>query len=50
LGSDQLPLTLPKSRTLPDFETIVWPNDADFSPDFLNEIGQTTPNAGGSDV
>jgi hypothetical protein len=34
----------------PDIETIVWPNDADFSPDFLYEIGQTTPNAGGSGV
>ncbi len=24
-----------------DIDTIVWPNDADFSPDFLHEIGQT---------
>jgi hypothetical protein len=32
----------------PDIETIVWPNDADFSPDFLYEIGQTPPAAGGS--
>ena len=24
-----------------DIDTVVWPNDADFSPDFLYEIGQT---------
>ncbi|MBI4025828.1 MAG: DUF2442 domain-containing protein [Verrucomicrobia bacterium] len=24
-----------------DIETVVWPNDADFSPDFLYEIGET---------
>jgi hypothetical protein len=24
-----------------DIDTIVWPNDADFSPDFLFEIGKT---------
>jgi hypothetical protein len=23
----------------PDIDTITWPNDADFSPDFLYEIG-----------
>jgi hypothetical protein len=23
-----------------DIDTVVWPNDADFSPDFLYEIGQ----------
>ncbi len=24
----------------PDIDTVVWPNNADFSPDFLYEIGQ----------
>lgn len=24
-----------------DIDTVTWPNDADFSPDFLYEIGQT---------
>ncbi|MCP4663915.1 MAG: DUF2442 domain-containing protein [bacterium] len=26
-------------RLNPDIDTVVWPNDADFSPDFLHEIG-----------
>jgi Protein of unknown function (DUF2442) len=28
-------------RLHPELETIVWENDADFSPDFLYEIGET---------
>ncbi|MEW6088196.1 MAG: DUF2442 domain-containing protein [bacterium] len=24
-----------------DIDTVVWPNNADFSPDFLYEVGQT---------
>jgi hypothetical protein len=24
-----------------DIDTVVWPNEADFSPDFLYEIGET---------
>ncbi|OQW97185.1 MAG: hypothetical protein BWK74_06785 [Desulfobacteraceae bacterium A6] len=24
----------------PDIDTVTWPNDADFSPDFLYEIGK----------
>jgi hypothetical protein len=27
-----------------DIETVVWPNGADFSPDFLYEIGERTGN------
>lgn len=28
-------------RVNPDIDTVVWPNDADFSPDFLYEIGES---------
>jgi hypothetical protein len=28
-----------------DIDTVVWPNDADFSPDFLYEIGKTVTEA-----
>jgi len=28
-------------RLNPDIDTIVWSNEADFSPDFLYEIGET---------
>ncbi|NCO94256.1 MAG: hypothetical protein AUJ96_09310 [Armatimonadetes bacterium CG2_30_66_41] len=27
-------------KVSPDTDTVVWPNDADFSPDFLYEIGE----------
>lgn len=34
-----------KSVTLNrDIDTVVWPNNADFSPDFLYEIGQPINN------
>lgn len=34
-----------KSVTLnQDIDTVVWPNNADFSPDFLYEIGQPVSN------
>jgi len=29
-----------KVRLNPDIDTVVWPNEADFSPDFLYEIGK----------
>lgn len=29
-----------KARLNKDIDTIAWPNDADFSPDFLYEIGK----------
>ena len=32
-------------RVDPDIETIVWDNDADFSPDFLFAIGTPAPRA-----
>ena len=28
-----------------DIDTVVWPNDADFSPDFLYEIGEEVTEA-----
>ena len=34
-----------------DVDTVVWPNDADFSPDFLYEIGEAVsepPHAAGA--
>jgi len=34
-----------KTATLnEDIDTVVWPNNADFSPDFLYEIGQPVNN------
>ena len=29
-----------------DIDTITWPNDADFSPDFLYEIGEPVSESG----
>ena len=29
-------------RINPDIDTVVWSNEADFSPDFLYEIGENT--------
>ncbi len=32
-------------RLNPDIDTVVWPNNADFSPDFLYSIGVIVPEA-----
>jgi hypothetical protein len=32
------------ARLNKDIDTVVWPNHADFSPDFLYEIGQPVNN------
>jgi len=31
-----------------DIDTVVWPNDADFSPDFLYEIGEEVTGSSSS--
>lgn len=36
----QNPAYFRQLRVNPDIDTVVWPNNADFSPDFLYEIGQ----------
>lgn len=35
-------------RLNPDLDTVVWPNNADFSPDFLFSIGVVVPDAAGT--
>ena len=32
-------------RLNPDIDTVVWPNNADFSPDFLYSIGVVVPES-----
>ena len=34
------PVSFKTSKVNADIETVTWPNDADFSPDFLYEIGE----------
>ena len=35
-------------RLNPDIDTVVWPNDADFSPDFLYSISVPAPEPTGA--